>query len=770
MSNITYIKYVLTQKGLDTFCHKFHIPDVVHPQLPGHNQTIHERRAGKIGVYTRLFEFANFWLLLSTFFIDVLGYFRINLSQLSVIMTAKVSHFEILCRVYNIEPTVGLFRCFYVNSKNKGWMSFSKRSDSSEMDLLAFIHVADPTKVKIVERERAGGEAKLLDSTIGHVVLLLPVAPSRSKSGLDGSVDMLFDENGGTDQGDSDTGGGHDAEIELVMAVVDAVAGNVTAERPKRPRKKRAAVADASDSSYPPKKLRRDHGTSSGVATGGKSPSVIKELLANSLLNVEREGDYHTNSVTRANLRTIGPAERSTILPPMMTEAVITTSVASVPSVPPDVVGPSHLPGQELLMGSREINSESLHEVFVPRWNVPNDTLLDDHDISLRGRDRSLSVRKDSLLKSRDEEIENLKAQVLLKEVEAKAACLRVQVSTAETAEKVRADELDALKQKSVALEDEKTSLNGKISELQSSVYAKDLELKDFNVDVSSLKSQNDNLVDQVHALETTCSSLRDQISGYERLKEQIQDFQDDQMNIVNDKVAKLDVKHLEMALHLEAKFYPHLLTTISGHRWLPTHGLKLALVKCVNSSEYLTALGVAISCAIKKGMQSALAAGIDHGKEGKSLADVAAYNHAAEADFNFAVQRFHEVDFPLLAELKSHKDVSVEDTMNLLRLEGHLVNAPGMSDLQPDVEQLMLPIHRENIAPQRSALVDVWVPLAKPLSAKNLTGAEGTSDNVPAAVATTTALSTTFASTSSIPLIIVDEYDVVGADDQEDA
>ncbi|GJT77270.1 hypothetical protein Tco_1043995 [Tanacetum coccineum] len=84
----------------------------------------------KIGVYIRFFEFANFRLPLSTFLVNVLRHYRINLSQLSVIAAAKVSHFEILCRVHGIEPTVGLFRCFYVNSKNKGWMSFSKRPDS----------------------------------------------------------------------------------------------------------------------------------------------------------------------------------------------------------------------------------------------------------------------------------------------------------------------------------------------------------------------------------------------------------------------------------------------------------------------------------------------------------------------------------------------------------------------------------------------------------------------------------------------------------------
>ncbi|GKA51245.1 hypothetical protein Tco_0744441 [Tanacetum coccineum] len=130
MGSITDIKSVLTQKGLDIFCLSFHIPDDVYPQLPSPNQIIHEMPTGKIGVYTRFFEFANFRLPLSTFLVNVLRYYHINLSQLSVIAAAKVSHFEILCRVHGIEPIVRLFCCFYVNSKNKGWMSFNKRPDS----------------------------------------------------------------------------------------------------------------------------------------------------------------------------------------------------------------------------------------------------------------------------------------------------------------------------------------------------------------------------------------------------------------------------------------------------------------------------------------------------------------------------------------------------------------------------------------------------------------------------------------------------------------
>ncbi|GKF58794.1 hypothetical protein Tco_0172331, partial [Tanacetum coccineum] len=140
------------------------------------------------------------------------------------------------------------------------------------MDLFAFIHVADPTKVKVGERGRAEGEARLLDSTVGHVVLLLPVAPAHAESELEASVERLFDEGGSADQGVSAAGGGHGAEIEPSTGVRFIAAENVTAERPKRPRKKRQAATDVGGSSYPPKILRGDYGTSGATATSGKSP------------------------------------------------------------------------------------------------------------------------------------------------------------------------------------------------------------------------------------------------------------------------------------------------------------------------------------------------------------------------------------------------------------------------------------------------------------------------------------------------------------------
>ncbi|GJU31039.1 hypothetical protein Tco_1174628 [Tanacetum coccineum] len=258
----------------------------------------------------------------------------------------------------------------------------------------------------------------------------------------------------------------------------------------------------------------------------------------------------------------------------------------------------------------------------------------------------------------------------------------------------------------------------------------------------------------------------------------------------VNEKFDKLCADFVEMALYLEEKFYPHLLTTISGCRWLLTHGMELAIAKCLNSTEYLSVLGAAIGKAVKKGMQEGLSARITHGLEGRKLTDVVAYNSSAEADYLSALQRLQSVNFSLIGELKLNKDASVDTIMNLLRLEGTLAERLGLS--QPNVNLLMVPIHhyldqhvigatalslsldvsnsrvrkiRENIANHISALRGVFVPLSEPLSSAALEGTEGTSGTAPD---TTTALSVTFASTSSIPPISTDDYDVVRTDGQE--
>nr|GEW92600.1 hypothetical protein [Tanacetum cinerariifolium] len=413
----------------------------------------------------------------------------------------------------------------------------------------------------------------LLDSTVGRVVLLLLVAPTRAESELEASMERLFDEGGSADQVDSTVGGGKEAEVGIATGFRIVAEENVAAERPRQ-------------------------------------------------FNV---GTTH-QACLNAEVR-------------MQTE----------------------------------------------------------YCLSERKRLECECDKQADLLKVRDAEIESLKAQLLLKETKvAKAVHLCAQVSAFEVMEKRHASEIDALKQKNLAFENKKGSIDEKVAELQSLVSSKDLKLKELNVVVSSLMSQKD-------------------------------------------------------------------------------------------------ALGAAISRSIKKGMQDGLATRMDHGMEGRSLTDVAAYNPSTEADFNFALQELCELDYPLLSELKSHKDASVEVIMNLLCLEGPLTDAPGMGYLQPDIEQLKVPIHisedqvvlgetslsfalsvshsrveqiRANIAAKRSALLDVWTPLSEPLFVQHLIGEVGTSASVPASTVTTMTLS--IISVSSIPPITVDDYEIVHADGLE--
>ncbi|GKE92193.1 hypothetical protein Tco_1573288, partial [Tanacetum coccineum] len=289
-------------------------------------------------------------------------------------------------------------------------------------------------------------------------------------------------------------------------------------------------------------------------------------------------------------------------------------------------------------------------------------------------------------------------------------------------------------------------------------------------------------------------AGLQEKVTAYEGFIDQLEKFQDEKMKEVNKKFDKICADFVEMALHLEEKFYQHLLTTIFGRRWLLTYGMELAIAKCLNSTEYLSTLEAAIGKAVGKGMQAGLSAGITHGAKGRKLTDVAAYNPSMEADYLSALQRLQSVNFSLIAELKTNKDASINTIMNLLRLEDTLAERLGLTESQPHVNQLMVPIHhspdqrvvgasalsllldvssswvwkiKENIANHVSALRDVFVPLSEPLSVVALEGTEGTSGAAPDTADPTTDLSIIVASTSTVRPISIDDYEVTDADNQ---
>ncbi|GJZ80482.1 hypothetical protein Tco_0645476 [Tanacetum coccineum] len=73
MGSITSLKCVLTQEHLDAICAKYFVPEEVHPQLPSSDATMHERPTGKIGMYTRFFDYANYRDSRNVAFNEVVG-------------------------------------------------------------------------------------------------------------------------------------------------------------------------------------------------------------------------------------------------------------------------------------------------------------------------------------------------------------------------------------------------------------------------------------------------------------------------------------------------------------------------------------------------------------------------------------------------------------------------------------------------------------------------------------------------------------------------
>nr|GEV01134.1 hypothetical protein [Tanacetum cinerariifolium] len=537
MSSFTDVKYVITQKALDAFCNKFHIPEEVHLILPNQNDMMHERPARKIrdpasvavdfntqDYATLIAHPSMFWKFLEAF----------------------------LC-------LVGLSRHYTLDEETYPWFLHKNRE---EMDIFAFIHTPNPTKVRVVERER--NEA---------------------------SVDRIFDEGGSGNQakqGDF-AGGGQDANIHLVVEAADTAVENVAPVQLRHQRKRKYMIVDAGRVSHPPKKPREDHGTSSGTSMGGKSWSTLHRLLAGAVLNAKvgvaaiptlpfvtasvsitskREDGDHTDSVAELNVCTIGAPS---FIPIMTTITTVTSTV-----------DPTSVTKASYCRTCREMVDELAHpKFFASVRGMEHDQLFAEFNVGA-ARQMSLNVR--------EENSENLKAQLLLREEKAaKAIRLRAEASNFEAVEKSFWDETNALRERNAILEKERNALDVK-----------------------------------------PCRS--------------------------------------------------------------------------------------AIDKAIEK-------------------------------------------------ELKSHKDASIETVMDILCLEGPLVDKLGLDKLQPNVDQLMK--IKENVSNHISDLHDVFVPLAEPFCAAALTGTEGTFDAATATADATMVLPTTFASASTIAPISVDDYEIIGVDDQ---
>nr|GEV18308.1 hypothetical protein [Tanacetum cinerariifolium] len=379
------------------------------------------------------------------------------------------------------------------------------------MDLLSFIRTADPIKVRIGEMQRDEDETKLLDTTVRRVVPLLPVAPDRSSGELEASVDKLFDEGELVSRrsrvipqvvvmvlddygapGGPTVGGKSQSSIQRLLAgaVQNAeVRGGVMPTLP----------FVSSSVSITPEREGGDHTkllAGANLRTIGAPQRFVisSDSFDHPGVNIaEAEVDY----VVRTSM-------------PIITSATITTPTGDPAAIAKEKLvgsylfgadspsaGESHLipggfsdcTGSDFLIGGirtlidtdsnlqkvyffasvREMEHEQLYTEFnvgaACQMSLSAEVRMRaKYNIREKRRLNSIIKEKDALLKAKDEEIRNLKAQLLLKESEAAEAIrLRAETSKLKATKKSIRDEVTALNERNTILEKECNALDVKV-------------------------------------------------------------------------------------------------------------------------------------------------------------------------------------------------------------------------------------------------------------------------------------------------------------------
>nr|GFA08690.1 hypothetical protein [Tanacetum cinerariifolium] len=273
------------------------------------------------------------------------------------------------------------------------------------LDLFAFINHADPTKVRLGEKQIEEGQTSLLDSTRGRVVLLAGVNEQGNQNDNVQDVDA------------------HVVQDEEVNIVDDEEVKATVADKPKGTRKKRKTASGASDSVLPPKRLREDNGTSGDADASTTRKSLVVNRATTSRTDCGTIADATSASVHESCTK---PVQRS-----------IFRDSASPSTVGADVAGPYQPAGAEVCRSM--VDQLTLLRFFSQLWSMDYDQFITEFNVGV-ARQACFSVevrlrsehnymekkmlerrcqRRVDLLKEKDIEIADLKAQLSLKEAEA---------------------------------------------------------------------------------------------------------------------------------------------------------------------------------------------------------------------------------------------------------------------------------------------------------------------------------------------------------------
>ncbi|GKA09569.1 hypothetical protein Tco_0688900 [Tanacetum coccineum] len=696
---------IMTREMVESFCNSYYIPDEVHPTAPGQDRTITQFPEGKVD--SRVFPISVPLYTGGVLEKDPAPHLTARQEQVVQVLSSNKAPFrrypECFLALVGLSP-------YYPFGENT-YPAF-ERPDRTDMGLLDCIRTADPRKVQAVEVQKGEEQVTFLES-IKHCFVSLdaPAAVHQASGSGSGAGPEVSVPSAGKDVAEENV-----IPVGTYVDLIDPEDDLTVVEKgdaaQKQPEKaKRKKLSKQSDP-LPAKRLRVDH-PSLAFGTGGKTLASLRRTIPEgSLLLGTFPADVHTQVTVRSS--------RTADAPVYTAADTVTSSRGKTLVVPTSDVGGSSQPetseeSADSFYETAVLNSEDAKRWYVPRWNITNDSLLDDGFSC-----RALVDR----VRSRTEHELELKEKLRAK-YDARGVLLSEKDSLVREKETESAEVLRLRDQVSVLAAD-KSLLSAEVSALKNAVSQKD-------TDISLLDSRASYLKSALNDSQAACDEARHLISSlsFERdglTSEKMEAQQEAQAHELYNRVAKLEAHVMDVSGRLEGEFYPN-------------QGI----------------LGHALGRAVDYGMQEGLAAGHKHSAAGTPLSAVVAYNpETAESNYLDAVKALEEADFPLVHLLKSKKDSGMDEVLDCFLLDGPLADLPEAAHLQPCLEQLSVPIYHADVnavagetslsfallnvhtraegakkhaAALRQLMVDI---VSHPLSSQNLLGEASTSAVAP--------------------------------------
>ncbi|GJS28777.1 hypothetical protein Tco_0489397 [Tanacetum coccineum] len=663
-SSIYTVTSVLTQRELDLHCATFNIPVELRPKLPDRNSTIKDSQEGKIGMwlsfskrggvddpccYSKKFDSLKnwnnrfFWIdasvcLLSTPWFNGTSVVKDPLpldEAVDLPWVELLNDNRTLIRKYpeTFLCLVGLSRSFI----KTGVRPTLLYDNDEEIGLLDFVKYVDPFKVKVRERTLADNEDELNVNSGKQKqrVAFVSGSPPVKKARAEGIV--------------------------------------ISDSRP--------SMADKS-----PSDLRRLSRQNKEADTGSGSTALATKDVTS--FSVTPTPERVLEDVSDDNVRTCPPSGHFVILSYVTADTDLPDSPQVVPPATSATTGvnapvgdgrrlsgsgpeagalsatPSQGSSADDFYESQTIDSASALNVYAALRNQHDAAFLDvvninsaqhvcmvselrlhyEHEIMTSEKFKKKFTDSVAVVQQRDAEIAILKAWLEKSEAEAaKVIELRKYVSDLEVTVAIKVGEL------------------------------------------ANLHTKNVGLVERVSALESERDSLKNQVVGEGKMREEFVSQQDATKRRFAKCAAELDARIADVRRDMDNDLYPHMLTAIAGRRWVVGHGFRLAVYKCARSVECRSALG-----------------------------KVEAYDLEVEGKYVATVSEFEGVSFPLLDELEGLKDSPLALIMYALTLkdgQGNKDATPEFAWFQPSIDLVYVPVYSESGSVDREMLLSDVIP-----------------------------------------------------------